>query len=124
MQMHTNNSLVARNFYLFFTVVWTFTVIVASNIPASDIPSILPNNSDILIHFIWYSVMTFGMILSLKHKVSRPVVTALLLTISIGLMNEFLQKILSVGRSFELSDILSNTLGSLIGTLPFVINRR
>jgi VanZ family protein len=109
---------------LLLTIIWTLAVIVASNIPASNIPSILPKNSDIFIHFIWYAVMSFGWILSLKNKFSNRIGASLLITVSIGLLNEFSQGMLSLGRSFELSDILSNTFGSLLGTIPFLKKRR
>lgn len=124
MQMPIANLLVGPKKYGILSLIWTLAVIVASNIPANNIPSGLPENSDIFIHIVWYGVMSFGWGKTFQNKYSNYILIVLVGSLSIGLINELLQEFLSLGRSFEFSDIISNTLGSFLGVILVIKKRR
>jgi VanZ family protein len=80
-------------------------------------------NIDKLIHFLFYFGLSLTFITSL-YKVSKLSKTdlifiTLIYTISYGILMEVLQFYISLSRSAEILDALSNTLGSIAGILIF-----
>lgn len=80
-------------------------------------------NIDKLIHFFFYFGLSLTFITSL-YKVSKLSKTdlifiTLIYTISYGILMEVLQFYISLSRSAEILDALSNTLGSIAGILIF-----
>jgi VanZ family protein len=80
-------------------------------------------NIDKFIHFLFYFSLSLTFITSL-YKVSKLSKTdlifiTLIYTISYGILMEVLQFYISLNRSAEILDALSNTLGSIAGILFF-----
>lgn len=59
--------------------------------------------------------MSYGWGKSLKNKNSVGLGIVFAGVVFIGILNECFQEVLSLGRSFEFSDLASNTVGALIG---------
>ena len=76
-------------------------------------------NEDKVIHFTLFFIFTFLFILSdfIRNK-KLVLITPILLGVSI----EILQFIMNLGRSFELLDIVANTLGAIIAC--YILKKR
>ncbi len=105
--------------------VWTLLILVLSLISASRFRAFSFDtiiSIDKLVHFIMYSVFfvlwSFVLGITTKSRLYK------LLTISVafGVLIEILQATMSLGRSYELDDIIANTIGSVFGLylLPFI----
>ena len=68
-------------------------------------------NEDKVIHFTLFFIFTFIFILSNFIRNKKLV---LIISILLGISIEILQYIMDLGRSFELLDIVANTLGAFI----------
>ena len=96
-------------------------------LPGSSFPKTQITNIDLLVHFSFYGVFSFLLILGnvrqsqfliLKNK---PVLWALIVSILFGGMIEIIQGTKFVSRSTELSDFIANSIGSFIGWILFLI---
>lgn len=99
------------------TILYTLLIVIISLIPVPQIP--FPEISlfqwDKFFHLFVYLVMsvmwiTFGFLQTKKFKWSY-----LFYVFFIGLLIEFFQLILPIGRYFEIADIIANGLGILLG---------
>lgn len=72
-------------------------------------------------HFGMYAVWTFLVFYAWKGNFSIPARKLVLLTFLLGsitgIILEFSQSVMALGRSFEVADMLANALGSLAGSL-------
>lgn len=69
--------------------------------------------SDKVLHFAAYAVLAF---LPALHERWPAVTAAMLGTVTLGVLLEFLQR-LSPGRSFEMADMVADACGLLCGLL-------
>ena len=101
------------------TILYTLLIVIISLIPIPQIP--FPETSlfqwDKFFHMLVYLVMsmmwiTNGFLNTKKFKWSY-----LLNVFFLGLLIEFFQYILPIGRYFEIADIIANGLGILLGFL-------
>lgn len=68
-------------------------------------------NEDKVIHFALFFIFTFLFILSRFFKNKKIILIA---SILLGILIEILQYIMNLGRSFEILDIIFNSMGALI----------
>lgn len=87
-------------------------VVVASLMPASDLPHV-PNNFDKIEHFIAYAGLSAGAVQLFVRRLSWGFICVLLVLMGIGL--ECLQAQMGLGRMLDRTDALANTLGVLVG---------
>lgn len=76
-------------------------------------------NGDKVIHFTLFFIFTLLLYFSGLIKKNYML---LAIPISVGILIEILQHLMGLGRSFELLDILANSLGAL--TAYWIFNRR
>src|SRR5690625_7326350 len=76
-------------------------------------------NEDKVIHFTLFFIFTFLFILSNFIRNKKLV---LIISILLGISIEILQYIMDLGRSFELLDIVANTMGAL--TAYYILRKR
>ncbi len=91
--------------------------------PSNDLPSItLCEGFDKVVHASMYFGLTLLTCWTFQGetKTNRLIILALF-SITWGLLMEISQLEMSVGRAFEWSDELSNTIGTLIGVLSYVL---
>ncbi len=96
-------------------VVYTITLFIMSLLNLNDYSVHQPKNSDKLLHFIAYAILFF-LWYKVKHlhKLKISLISLVILSISFGIVMEFLQSILTTYREFSVYDMLANTLGVLI----------
>lgn len=109
------------------TIFWALLIAVLSFIPGGEFPKVHMTNIDLVVHFFFYCVFTFLLILgnvrqsqyfSLKKY---PVLFALIVSIPFGGLVEIIQGTKFVSRSAEFADFLANGMGSMIGLILFLI---
>lgn len=98
---------------------WGILIIYFSLLPSNDLPRFLVTTKDVLLHFSIYMgfgfLMVFGAnIFTLKKVATSFLIVTLLISFFLGLGIEFIQGNFIPGRHFEWSDVLFNTLGSLL----------
>ena len=109
-----------RNF-LFFAIVWTVFITVASLVSFNSVPKVAIPGNDKLVHFLFYLVFvvlwSFANVKSyLKLKYDLLIVV---FAIFYGIIIEVLQGLLTTTREPDLYDVFANSLGEIIGYFGF-----
>ena len=95
--------------------------------PGSNFPKTEITNIDLAVHFTFYCVFTFLLIVGNLRQSQfillkeYPVLMALSVSIPFGGLVEIIQGTEFVSRSAELADFIANSIGSLIGLILFRI---
>ena len=110
---------------LVLAVLWTLLISTSCLLPASSFKAFSFDtiiSIDKLVHFTFYSVFFVLWSLALGLKKKRQLFILMAVTITFGVLIEILQATMSLGRSYELDDIIANTIGSVLGLvmLPFI----
>lgn len=111
-------------------ILWIILILVLCTLPGKDIPS----NSffdkihfDKIVHFgLFGGIVLFLSLGIYRQKKSISPLTLLLLVIlaaAYGLTIEFIQKYWAIGRSFDMFDVLADTLGAIAGVWVFKLVR-
>ena len=112
-----------RVFYLRFAIIWTLLVLWLSVTSAGNIKALISFDLfswDKAGHFAAYCIMTILWCKALSH-ISRIRIFVIIFTICFGVLMEIIQFYSFNGRTFEVDDIIANTLGAAAGIL--VINQ-
>ncbi len=72
---------------------------------------------DKILHFTLYFIFTVLWSIAFKVITARQKYVLLFTGIAFGVLIEMLQTIMSLGRSYELGDIIANTTGCVLGVL-------
>ena len=124
MQLLTKRQLMPKkeiNRILFFTpaIGWGVLICYFSLMPSIEVPSMLKSISDFVLHFSIYGALSLLIFLGFTRftfysialkKVNLVMVFCILL----GLAIELIQEKFIPGRQFEWSDVLFNSLGSML----------
>ncbi|SFU94275.1 VanZ like family protein [Pontibacter akesuensis] len=103
-------------------------MLVLTLLPSSSLPSVSGWNFfsiASMAHVFLFCVLTFLMIVGLSKQHSHPYLnrnairSSLLISTAFGIFIELLQHFLNIGREGDIFDVLSNTIGCLIGILVF-----
>ena len=112
---------------LFLAIAWTALIASSCLMPASafkafTFDSIFP--LDKILHLTLHYV--FIVLWSLVSKVNtvRQKCVLLIVGIAYGVLIEVLQATMSLGRSYELDDIIANTIGCVLGVLSISYIKR
>lgn len=109
---------------LWLALFWTLTIATSCLIPASVFKPVSFNLFEIdkVVHFGLYFVLVclWLTVLYARHTLKRKNhLIIVLLSIGYGILIELIQAISHTGRSYELDDIIANTIGALAGWLLF-----
>lgn len=105
---------------------WTLLIASSSLLPASTFKKFTFNSFfeiDKLIHFILYFVFVLlWSLIAEKAMSSLQKFWLAVVSIAFGVAIELLQSAMALGRSYEINDIMANSVGCFIGILmiPFV----
>ena len=119
----------------FKTFVWVIAeiliIFIIMSMPGNKLPA---ENSftyafkvDKVIHFILFFTFSYTLLLYFKKsdkkclKNKRIQIIAVISCIIYGILLEFYQKLYVPSRSFDITDMLANTIGSIFGLLFFYI---
>ena len=100
---------------------WALLIAVLSFFPGNRFPKVEITRVDLAVHFFFYTVLTFLLIDSHYRESKKvwwgknPVLSAFLFSISYGILVEILQGTVFVNRSADLTDVVANTFGAIIG---------
>lgn len=106
---------------MLWSMLWSVAlgvVIVASLLPASDLPP-MPKGADKLEHFLAYFVLAGGAVQLYARRRSWAIAGLLLVLVGIGL--EYLQASMKLGRTLDQQDALANTLGVIAGLATSIV---
>ncbi|MBW8323406.1 MAG: VanZ family protein [Prolixibacteraceae bacterium] len=107
-------------------VLYVLGIMALSLLPPQDLPKIpLFRGADKVIHFMMYFVFSilFCWALRTERHYSR-LFFIVVLTIGWGVLMEFIQFSMRMGRSFSWYDISANSLGVLVGIVIYVLVAR
>jgi len=107
-------------------VLYVLGIMALSLLPPQDLPKIpLFRGADKVIHFMMYFVFSilFCWALRTERHYSR-LFFIVVLTIGWGVLMEFIQFSMHLGRSFSWYDISANSLGVLVGIVIYVLVAR
>ena len=107
---------------------WAIIILLLSIIPGKDLPPVLLFGNipfDAVVHGFMYFILTvlfsvgFTKQYAIKKLRYHPARWAIVIALSYGIIIEVIQLSLVPDRNFELSDILSNFAGSVVGLIGF-----
>jgi len=104
---------------------WTLLILMLSGFPGDQFERSEIENADIFVHAFLYAVLFFLLSVGFLKQSSfnRLKVFTLrkvfILTVSYGALIEVMQATIFVNRSFQLSDIVFNTVGAIMGFACF-----
>ncbi len=111
--------------YNYQGALWTLLILMLSGFPGDQFERSKIENADIFVHAFLYAVLFFLLAVGFLKQSSfnRLKVFTLrkvfVLTVSYGALIEVMQATIFVNRSFQLSDIVFNTVGALMGFACF-----
>ena len=105
------------------SLIYLGCVALLSLLPARDFPQLpLFPGADKIVHICMYLGLAVLACWSMHAEVKRKWYYAVIFfAISWGAMMEIVQYLMHLGRSFELYDILANSIGTLIGVSIYII---
>lgn len=117
--------------YHYIGIFWGLTILILSGLPGSDFPDLSfwhKVTFDKFAHMLFYAVLVVLLAIGeVKHRRfssnrSRSLKIGFVLGVIYGIFIEILQAWVFTARSFDVADMMANTLGCLIGVLFFKIN--
>ena len=114
-----------RNF-LFFAIVWTVFITVASLVSSSAIPKVNLLWNDKIVHFLFYFffVVFWSFALHKNFYLKKYSFIIVVFAIVYGIIIEVLQGVLTSSRQADFYDVLANTAGAIVGSvILFVVKK-
>ena len=126
--MLTKNLWALKNILLGLAIGWTVTVTVLCLISFKTLPSIEVSGVDKYVHATFHFIFTmfWGMYFwKNQHeiKISR-IVTLVLISLSFGILIEFLQETFTTTRHADVLDVAANLTGALVALFVFVLIKK
>jgi VanZ family protein len=105
-----------------FPFIWLVLILFASLTPSDKIPDFhLFLYFDKVAHFCLYAGFSFLLIpaLTFDKKNNRSYILALIISVFTGILMEYCQSILAIGRTAELFDFIANCIGTVAGIASY-----
>lgn len=101
-------------------ILWTLLVFIVCLLPSKDIPEIDVPLIDKWVHFLLFGLFAFLWLCSKPSPSPTFLLFIFAISVLFGWFVESLQRAFpSLGRSYELMDIVADAIGGLLGTLAF-----
>jgi VanZ family protein len=110
-----------------FAILWTLFIASSCLLPATTFRSFSFDTLlelDKIVHFVLYAVFTIFWGVSIKDIKLKQKIALLLTGIIYGILIEVLQSSMALGRSYDIGDIVSNTIGCVIGVILITFVQR
>ncbi|MGO4289416.1 VanZ family protein [Chitinophaga sp. RAB17] len=111
-------------------IIWIILILVVCTLPGNDIPSnsfLDKIHFDKFVHFGLFGgivlFLSLGIYKQKKYISPRTLVLLVIVAAGYGLAIEFIQKYWAIGRSFDMYDVVADTLGAIAGVWVFKIVR-
>jgi VanZ family protein len=108
-------------------ILWTLFIASSCLLPAAAFRSFSFNTLlelDKIIHFILYAVFILLWALAIRDLSVKQKIALLLIGVTYGILIEVLQSTMALGRSYDIGDIVSNTVGCIIGVILITFVQR
>ncbi len=112
-----------KKLLLLVAIIYTLTLITASLVSLSGVPSLGSSYDDKIFHFLAYVVLAFLWVTyfkTVKKKNGRVVVFFFL--ILFGVVLELIQHQVNPKRTYDIYDLIANCIGVSLGTLIALLN--
>jgi VanZ family protein len=108
---------------IFLVILYVGCIVALSLLPPKDFPQIpLFEGADKVVHFIMYFIFSILFSWSLKTELNYFRLFFIIpVTIGWGILMEYFQQSMHIGRSFSWYDILANSIGVFVGILIYVL---
>ncbi|MFB9056234.1 VanZ family protein [Mariniflexile ostreae] len=110
-----------KYFWILSAVAYTALLTTASLINLRGLPSIKISFADKIFHFSAYFVLTILWVLAFfynfNYKKTKALKYVFIISVSFGIFIEVLQGALTTVRSFDIYDMMANTLGALLAVV-------
>lgn len=109
-----------------FATIWTIFIFSSCLLPSSIFKSFSYNSLfqlDKIIHLLLYFVFFQLWALNLKKEEQKNKIIILLIGIAYGVVIEYLQITMNMGRNFEIGDMIANTIGCILGFVLLTITQ-
>jgi VanZ family protein len=108
-----------------FAIIWTAFIFFACLIPGRDVPNVSFPLADKWVHFIIFGGFSFLWLTTLKTTNARKRILIFLLAVLTGYLVELLQGSgITSGRSYDLWDVLADSIGGALGVGLFYLLSR
>lgn len=111
--------------YNYQGIFWALMILVLSGLPGEQFERSQIENADIFVHTVLYAVLFFLLAVgflkqsTFKHLKVFTLRKTFLICVVYGTVIELLQETIFINRFFQISDIIFNTVGALIGFACF-----
>ncbi|HLV14339.1 MAG TPA: VanZ family protein [Xanthomarina sp.] len=108
---------------LLIAISYTLALVVVSlvKLDLSSVKDVVPSFSDKIFHFLAYALFTWLWFNTFYFKFNfgkiKGIFTTIVISITFGIIIEVMQWLVTSSRSFDLLDILANTLGVLLAAI-------
>ncbi|WP_157760656.1 VanZ family protein [Chitinophaga caeni] len=107
-------------------ILWIILILVLCTLPGKDLPQVSfldKIHFDKIVHFGLFAgivvLICYGLYKSRQALSNLAIISVVILAGLYGLAIEFIQKYLVTSRSFDMYDVLFDTLGAIAGALVF-----
>jgi VanZ family protein len=108
-------------------VLWTIFIASSCLLPAAAFRSFSFDTLlelDKVIHFVLYAVFILLWALTIRDVSMKQKIGLLLIGVTYGILIEVLQSTMALGRSYDIGDIVSNTVGCIVGVILITFVQR
>jgi VanZ family protein len=107
-------------------VIYVGCIAALSLLPPQDFPKVpLFDGIDKVVHFLMYFIFSLLACWAIKTELNyRRLFVVILSTIGWGIFMEIMQFSMHLGRSFDIYDILANSVGVFFGVIVYVLGSR
>lgn len=123
--MPITNLSVAKKIILGIAIFWTFLIAFLCLVQFNDLPSIGVSGMDKYVHFIFHFVFTFLWSVYfcslLKDITFKTVFNVFFVSVTYGILIEFLQGAFTKTRKADIMDVLANASGALIAVIALLL---
>lgn len=111
---------------VFLVVVYVGFIVALSLLPPQDLPQVpMFRGEDKVIHFIMYFGFSVLFCWTLKVELNySKLFFVILVTVGWGILMEYMQLDMHMGRSFSWYDELANSIGVVFGILIYILTSR
>lgn len=108
-------------------LLWAALIVLLTFMPGSEVPNFKIPHLDKVAHTGMYAVFSFLLGYGLRsgsasdNKLRKQAVMSTSIAVGFGIVTEALQPELAPGRTFEVTDILANIIGSISGATAYLV---
>lgn len=112
-QVKLTHHLLVHNLFKILAFLWTLLIVYLCLDDSPNLPNFTFQYKDKVVHFIFYFLFVYFWTKSLKNKSLNYILIILFLGVTLGVIIEFMQKIVTLHRTFDWYDILANSIGAI-----------